>query len=37
VVDALVTNFFICFSVPMEMHSAQGQIFESKLMQLVPE
>ena len=37
VVDGLVTNLFFCYGIPMEMHSAQGRIFESRLMQVVLE
>ncbi len=35
--DALMTNFFCRFGVPMVLHSDQGQIFESKLRQGVME
>ncbi len=35
--DALMTNFFSRFSVPMVLHSDQGQIFESSLMQGVKD
>ena len=31
--DALMTNFFCRFGIPMVLHSDQGQIFESNLMQ----
>jgi Integrase core domain. len=30
--DTLVTNFFCCFNILIELHSNQGRIFESKLM-----
>jgi len=32
VADALVNNFFCCFGVPMELHSKDGQNFDSRLM-----
>lgn len=35
--DALVTNFFCHFGVPMELRSDQGQNFESRLMHEVLE
>jgi hypothetical protein len=35
VADALVNNFFCRFGVSMELHSDQGQNFESRLMQEV--
>ena len=31
--DALVTNFFCCFGVLLELQSDQGRNFESRLMQ----
>ena len=37
VADALITNFFCCFGVPTVLHSDQGQIFESSLMQGVKD
>jgi transposase InsO family protein len=37
VADTLVTNFICCFSVPIELHSDQGQNFESRLIQEVLE
>ena len=37
VADALVTNFFCRFSIPMEVHSDQGKNFESRLLQEVME
>ena len=37
VADALVTHFFCCFGVPIELHSDQGLNFESRLMQEVLE
>jgi hypothetical protein len=38
VAEALVINFFCCFSIPRELHSEQGHNFESCLLQeiLVP-
>jgi hypothetical protein len=35
VVDGLVTNFFFRYGILIEIHSAQGQIFESRLVQVV--
>jgi hypothetical protein len=37
VADALVNNFFCCFGVLMELHSKEGQNFDSRLMQEVLE
>jgi hypothetical protein len=37
VADALVTNFFCWFRVPMELHSEQGRNFESQLIEEVLE
>ena len=37
VADALMTNFFCRFDVPTVLHSDQGQIFESNLMQGVKD
>jgi len=35
--DVLVSNFFCCFGVPMELHSDQGRNFESLLLREVLE
>jgi hypothetical protein len=37
VADALVSNFFCRFGVPMELHSDQGRNFESRLLREVLE
>ena len=37
VVDALVTNFFCRFGIPMQLHNDQGRNFQSRLMKEVLE
>ncbi|PNF22965.1 hypothetical protein B7P43_G11393 [Cryptotermes secundus] len=37
VAEAVVTDVFFCFGIPLELHSDQGRKFQSRLLQEVPQ